>query len=108
VGREERAAEFERALLALLAHLERSSEACELGTAAERCRRAFTSLCAESGASEAAAMERVRRAFALVRRATRRELDATEKRLRLARAARRAFACQTDAAEGTGSCDLAG
>jgi len=103
---------FERSVNALLAQLESpSSTATALRLAAERCAAAFGTLTSVPSASlsdaERDCLERARHALSVASDLALREIRDVERRLQLARAARRALA--THASPGGGAaCDVAG
>ena len=91
-------------LLALVDDARTPSEALE--AAARRCTEAFEAQRAR--AVDIEDVKRCRSVLAVLRAACTHELERSAQRLQLARAARRAFAGQTVAADGGSACDCAG
>lgn len=104
--------QFEKSLCGLLAQLEAPrADAQDLALAVERNREAFVELSRSSTGSDVEAelvRHRCRGTVALLAQIAQVELRDTERRLRLAREARRALSAQTDAVDNHGSCDYAG
>lgn len=101
--------EFESELALLLERVaERGSDPATIDAAAERCARAFERLRRTPGESSPAASAAARRYLALLTELAARELADAERRLQLARAARRALALQGERERAAGACDYAG
>ena len=101
--------EFEVELALLLERVaERGSDPATIDAAAERCARAFERLHGTPGSASQAASAAARRYLALLTELAAHELADTERRLQLARAARRALALQSEREGAAGVCDYAG